>query len=190
MATSGRNCDPQSNKAGSAADWDEIVDTNTLDDQEFARSLRIAMHIVRRFRRYRTALSRRQHIVVPRRACLDHHGPFETDEGVRDFTVIMPRDTLPGSKRKHLDPQIRSIGDELAIGDLVVTARAHLHLILAVKDFSHCPALDKHRLGETGNGDYRGLKPRQDAGHMFSGLFGHRTDDFALSARSLQACEN
>jgi hypothetical protein len=122
-------------------------------------------------------------MIVPWRACLDHHGAFETDEGVGDFAMIMPGNALPGSKRKHLDPKIRSVCDQFAMGDLVIAACVPRHPILLVELSSvrsaakavrrrGCRSLaDLSTCIDVGikDADYNDRELRQDAGNMVLG---------------------
>ena len=95
--------------ANSPADRNEIVHANALHDEELARAIGLAVHVVRRLRRYRAALARQEAIDVAPRSRLDHHWPLEANETVADFAVVMPRYALAGRKAQHLDAQIGAL---------------------------------------------------------------------------------
>src|SRR6266851_7925284 len=92
--------------ASSPADCNEIVRANALDDEELARAIGLAVHVMRRLRRHRAALARQEAIHVARRSRLDHHWPLEANETVADLAVVMPWYALSGRKAQHLDAQI------------------------------------------------------------------------------------
>jgi hypothetical protein len=89
----------------------EVVDANALHDEELARAIGLAVHVMRRLRRYRATLTWLKMIDVTWRPRLDHHGPLETNETVADLAMVMPRHALPGRKAQYLDAQIGALGD-------------------------------------------------------------------------------
>jgi hypothetical protein len=84
--------DSRTRNLKSAADRNEIVDPDALNDQKLARSIRFAMHTMGGLWWDGAALAGCQQILIPRRASLDHHWTFETDKGVGDLAVVVPGD--------------------------------------------------------------------------------------------------
>src|SRR5205085_9938623 len=106
----------------SPADRHEVVYPNALHDEELARAIGLAVHVMRGLRRYRAALARQEPMGVARRSRLDHHRPLEANETVADLAVVMPRYALPGRKAQHLDAQIGALGNQLTACDRVIAA--------------------------------------------------------------------
>ena len=104
----------------SPADRHEVVYANALHDEELARAIGLAVHVMRGLRRYRAALAGQEPVDVARGSRLDHHWPFEANETVADLAVVMPRYALPGRKAQHLDAQIGALCDQLAASNRVI----------------------------------------------------------------------
>ena len=111
----------------SPADRHEVVYANALHDEELARAIGLAVHVMRGLRRYRAALAGQEPVDVARGSRLDHHWPFEANETVADLAVVMPRYALPGRKAQHLDAQIGALGNQLTPCNRVIAAVARLH---------------------------------------------------------------
>ena len=56
---------------GLLADQHEVVHANSLHNEKLARAIRLAVHVVRRLRRYRAALARQEPVNAAGRARLD-----------------------------------------------------------------------------------------------------------------------
>ena len=118
----------------SSADRNEVVHADALHDEKLARAIRLPVHIMRGLRWHRAALTRQKTIDVTWRPCLDHHRPLKTNEAVADLSVVMPWHALAGGKGQHLHAQIGTLGDQLTVGDRIITAVAGLHRSVLLND--------------------------------------------------------
>src|SRR3546814_374114 len=108
--------------AAGSADPNVVVRPDALHDQEAAAAVPDARDVMRRLRPDRDALADLQHMRSARRPRLDLHRSFQAEEGVGDFVVVVPGPALAGRQGQDPDPQVRRLGDDLALLDGMIGA--------------------------------------------------------------------